>query len=175
MPPTSSIRRLPPELRKAIEEQLANGRSLDEIVEHVRALGADVSRSSIWRYKRGFEAVLARAERSRQIAEVLVRSRSGAAEKEAILGGVEVLQGLIFAAVEGIDEAGEAASPEKIMKLAIALEKAARAAKTGAELERLRADNARGIVEAETVPAPGYQRIEVTFAEPARAPEDGDA
>lgn len=166
MPPISSIRRLPQELRRAIEEQLTDGHSLDEIVAHVRDLGGDASRSAIWRYKKGFEAVLARTERSRQIAEVLVRSRSGVAEKDMIQGGVEILQGLILAAVEGIDETGKKVSPENAMKLAIALEKVARAAKTGAELERLRADNASHILDADV--APERQRIEVTFVGPAK-------
>lgn len=171
MPPISSIRRLSPELRRAIEEQLADGHSLDEITAHVRALGGNASRSAIWRYKKGFEAVLARAERNRQITEVLVRSRAGTEEKEMIQGGVEVLQGLILAAVEGLDEAGKKVSPENAMKLAIALEKTARAAKTGAELEKLRALNAREIVDADATPASERQRIEVTFMEPAKTPD----
>lgn len=172
MPPISSIKRLPPELRRAIEEQLAAGRSLDEITAHVRTLGADVSRSSIWRYKRGFEKILARAERSRQVAEVLVRSRSGAAEKEAILSGVEILQGLLLDVVESLDGEDKKITPEELMRLATALEKTSRAAKTGAELERLRADNARTIVDAEASTGRECRQIEITFAEPAHAPED---
>ena len=56
MPPISSIRRLPQDLRRAIEEQLTDGHSLDEIVAHVRALGGDASRSAIWRHNTGVEA-----------------------------------------------------------------------------------------------------------------------
>lgn len=50
MPPVSTIKRLPPEIRQAINEQLAQGYTLDEVTAYVREMGVNVSRSAIGRY-----------------------------------------------------------------------------------------------------------------------------
>ncbi len=176
---TSSIRRLPPELRQAVEEQLMNGRTLDEIVEHVRALGGTVSRSAVHRYGKGFADILARAERSRMLAQMLVNSGRADTEDKAARAGVEMLHGLILSAIEGIGEKGKDFTPGDAMKLAVALSNTMRAAKAGAELEKQRADNARSVIDAEAQAAPENRRIEVAFVQPRpseetlQAPEHG--
>ena len=158
----SVIRRLPPELRAAIEEKIMGGYTLDEIVEHVRSLGAEVSRSAVHRYKKGFQEILDRAERARMLAQMLVNSNHIRTEDDAVRAGVEMLHGLIFSAIEGLGEDGKFSTSDA-MKLAVALQHTVRAAKLGAELKRQREDDARAIVDTSTLPD---QQIEVTFVQP---------
>ena len=74
MPRTSKVRRLPPELREQLHAMLDAGHTLEEITAHLKALGADVSRSGLGRYK---QQVDARLRESRAMAEA-VMERMGA-------------------------------------------------------------------------------------------------
>lgn len=167
MPPVSTIKRLPPELRAAIEEQLAQGRTLDEVTAAVRHMGAEVSRSAMGRYKQRLDTLLERSRTTREIASVLAHTVGKGGTGELIRGNAELLHGVLLAAVEATS--GNADSKDAMM-LAIALEKLASAAKKGAELERMHADAASAVVEAEAAPASAKQ-IEVVFVDaPSMAP-----
>lgn len=146
------------------------GRTLDEIVEAVRSMGGEISRSAVHRYKRGFREILERAERSRMLAQMLVASGRADSEGSAVRAGVEMLHGLILAAIEDVGESGGKFSPTDAMKLAVALQNTARAAKVGAEVEAQRAKMAREVVDVEAAPA---GRVEVAFVPPEPAPDKG--
>ena len=77
MPRTSKVRRLPPELREQLHAMLDAGHTLEEITAHLKALGADVSRSGLGRYKQQVDKVAARLRESRAMAEA-VMERMGA-------------------------------------------------------------------------------------------------
>ena len=77
MPRTSKVRRLPPELREQLHAMLDAGHTLEEITVHLKALGADVSRSGLGRYKQQVDKVAARLRESRAMAEA-VMERMGA-------------------------------------------------------------------------------------------------
>lgn len=53
------------------------GHTLDEISAHLKALGADVSRTGIWRYKQQVDKVAARLRESRAMADAIME-RMGA-------------------------------------------------------------------------------------------------
>lgn len=169
MAPLSTIKRLPPELRAAIEAQLAQGRTLDDVTAAVRAMGAEVSRSAIGRYKQRMDALLERSRTTREIASVLANTVGKGGTGELIRGNAELLHGVLLAAVEATS--GDADSKDAMM-LAIALEKLASAAKKGAELERLEADAATAVVDAEAGAGPSAA-IEVIFVDPKPLPEPG--
>ena len=73
----SKIRRLPPVLREQLHMMLDAGHTLEEISEHLRNLGANVSRSSLGRYKQQVDKVAQRLRESRNMAEA-VMERMGA-------------------------------------------------------------------------------------------------
>lgn len=161
MPPISTIKRLPHDLRAAIEEQLAHGRTLTEVTAHVRGMGADISRSAIGRHKQQLDKILERSRRSREIAEVLARTVGKNGSADLVRGGVELLHGVLVAATETADggegaagKDGEGGSVKNAMMLAIAFEKLSRAAKTGAELERMQADAASQVVDVQARAVP---------------------
>lgn len=73
----SKIRRLPAALREQLHAMLDAGHTLDEITAHLKALGADVSRSGLGRYKQQVDKVAARLRESRNMAEAIME-RMGA-------------------------------------------------------------------------------------------------
>ncbi len=79
MPRTSKVRRLPPELREQLHAMLDAGHTLEEITAHLKALGADVSRSGLGRYKQQVDKVAARLRESRAMAAQAATGKSGAA------------------------------------------------------------------------------------------------
>lgn len=156
MPRQSSIRRLPPDIRDQIGALLDQGRSLDEIRAHLSALGADVSRSALGRYRQHIDKVSERIRRSREVAEVLVRNLGDAPESKTARLNIELLHGCVHdlamqAPVPGEEPDSQSVSLEPMgaMLLAKAVDHLARAAKSDAELvTRIRAQ-ARKEVEAE--------------------------
>lgn len=166
MPPVSSIKRLPPALRAAIAEQLEAGHTLDEITAQVQALGADVSRSAIGRYKMRLDVMLERSRQTRQIAEVLASTVGKNGTAELVKGNAELLHGLLLAAAESAANGETVIDSKDAMMLAVALEKLASAAKKGAELERMQADAAATVVDTEGIGL--SKQIEVNFIEPEK-------
>ena len=80
MPRTSKVRRLPLELREQLHAMLDAGHTLEEITAHLKALGADVSRSGLGRYKQQVDKVAARLRESRAMAEAVIADGSAFAK-----------------------------------------------------------------------------------------------
>lgn len=76
MPRQSTIRRLTQAQKDAIHRMLDSGATLDEILAELESMGADVSRSSLGRYKQQVDKVAARLRESREMADAIV-SRMG--------------------------------------------------------------------------------------------------
>lgn len=76
---TSSIKRLPPELRDACEAALQRGCSISEVAEMLNGMGADVSRSAVGRYAKGYREVV---EQMRQVATLTPLIRDQTPEQE---------------------------------------------------------------------------------------------
>lgn len=69
----SSIDRLPAEIREAIGRLREHGKTLDEILDHLRAMEVEISRSALGRHVKGMDAMGERLRRSRAMAEGLAR------------------------------------------------------------------------------------------------------
>lgn len=99
MPRKSSVRQLPPAIRAQIDQLLSSGRhSLDDILAHLRKLGADApSRSALGRYAQDFEKVAARLRQSREMTRALVQELG----PDSVEGGqgrllIESMRTLVF-------------------------------------------------------------------------------
>ncbi|MGD9638373.1 MAG: DUF3486 family protein [Alphaproteobacteria bacterium] len=69
----SSITKLPPKIKKELNRILADGSlTLDMIVEHLKKLGAEVSRSAVHRYAQNYEEVRSSLRQSREVVDALV-------------------------------------------------------------------------------------------------------
>lgn len=149
MPRMSTVDRLPESVRAEIGRLRQNGRTIDDILAHLRTLDgiAPPSRSALGRHVKGLAAIGERMRRSRTVAEALVRELGDAPESHAARLNVELMHTVVldlFARVaegeEGVDANGMAAvagDPEGVMMLAKALDHLGRASKSNVEFIRL--------------------------------------
>lgn len=146
MPRKSTIRRLPPDIRDRIGALLDEGRTLDEIREHLAKLGADISRSALGRYKQHIDKVSERIRRSREVAEALVRNLGDEPESKTARLNIELLHGVLTDMLSQIPESSEdgenaegqgtllSLNPMGAMLFAKALDHLAKAKRNDAEL-----------------------------------------
>ena len=116
----SAVSRLPAELRDKIGELRRNGRTLDEILAALHVLEVKISRSALYRHLRKFDAIEARLQSSRAIAEALVATAVGLAvaipavvaynfyqrHTRAVLGNTDALSNVLLAHLSGLDANG---------------------------------------------------------------------
>jgi len=131
----SSIRKLPPELRAEIDRLLADGRyTIREITEHLRSMGAEVSKSAVHRYSQHFEEVAKDIRVAREMAAAIGRELEDVPEGDAGRLLVESLQVLIFRARAQMLESGDI-DPGELQKLAMAARDLSTAFKSHVETE----------------------------------------
>jgi hypothetical protein len=139
----STIDQLSEEIRTEIGRLRMQGRTIDQILAHLRTLDGDTlppSRSALGRHIKGLEAVAERVRRSRAVAEALVGQMGDVPESQAARVNIELMHTVVmdlFTSVaegdEDVPKDGKAAlagSPEGVMFLAKSLDHLARASKT---------------------------------------------
>jgi len=137
----STIDRLPSEIREAIGRLRDHGKTIDEILEHLRAMEVDVSRSALGRHIQGMEVVGERLRRSRAMGEALGRQLGDAPESQMTRLNIELLQTFIFdmmSGAEGDSESGAAMAemlknPKAVALIAEATERLTKASRNNAE------------------------------------------
>ncbi len=139
----SSIDRMPKEVRDEIKRLRLDGRHIDEIIEHLRTMGAPVpSRTALGRHIKGFDKLGDLVRRTRAVSEGLAQDIGNAPESQTLRVNIELLHGALLdvfmRAAEGetIDEAARAAlagDPEGAMMLAKTLDHLSRASKNNVE------------------------------------------
>lgn len=130
----STVKALPPEVRRELDRILTDGHhTLDQIVEHLRRLGAPVSRSALGRYSQEFEAMLADIRLTREMAAAVGRELSDLADGDATEMLVESLQALLLKARKQLID-GEEIRAKDVADLARAVKDLATALRTKADL-----------------------------------------
>lgn len=108
----NAIERLEPEIRDVIGRLVDRGRTLDEIIEALRPLEADVSRSGLHRYLKSQAKLGERLRHSRAVAEVLVRRDGEETQSRLAAANIELVHSFIFGLLEKAEEAEEQAAAE---------------------------------------------------------------
>jgi hypothetical protein len=148
MPRPSSIKRLPREVQDRIAQLRQDGRTIDEIMQKLAELGADVSRSALGRYLQKAEQVSVHLERSRQIAELLVRRLGSEPSNKVAQMNLEMMHSVISRIImqSTNEEDQDGMDAKEAMLISVALEKIAKAARFDQDRELL----LRKQIEAET-------------------------
>lgn len=142
----SSITRLDAPVREAIARLREQGRTIDEIVTHLRGLDVEVSRSAMGRHVRAMDAMGEKLRRSRSVAEAMVRALGDAPESRTARLNIELMHSALLdlhlRAQEGeeIDPDGRAAlagNPEGAMQLARAIDHLTSAARRDADFVKV--------------------------------------
>lgn len=133
----SSIRRLPSEVRELIADLRERGRTIDEVLDKLRELEVEVSRSALGRHVKQLDAIGAEIRRSRAVAEALVKRYGEAPESRTARLNIELMHAFINKLM--ISDDGEIVSldAKEAMFVATALQKLAQASKQDVDREAL--------------------------------------
>lgn len=129
----SSIDRLPAEIREEIGRLRDAGRTIDEILAHLRTLEVGVSRSALARHTQELDAIAETIRRSRGIAEGVTRAL-GEDEGRVARFNVEMCHAIVMKAMVGEDGQPAEFDPKELMFISTTLQKLTQAAKTDADL-----------------------------------------
>lgn len=125
----SSISRLPPDVREAVDRAIREGRaSAAEIVELVNSMGAQVSESAVTRYARSAREQMATYRQAQEIAGVWAKRIEEQPQGDVAQLNLQLLSTLAFKVLSDINEqTEESVTPMEMMLLAKALDHAAKA------------------------------------------------
>jgi uncharacterized protein YukE len=142
MPRPSKIDQLPPEIREAIGRLRDHGKTIDQILDHLRALEVEVSRSALGRHIQDMDRVGERLRRSRAVSEALVRQLGDAPESKTARLNIEMMHSFVFDFLASAEEAegdqGAAAKalmrdPKAVAQFAEAVQRLTQASRTNAD------------------------------------------
>jgi hypothetical protein len=107
----SSLTQLAPEIRTELDRLLKEDKlTISQVVDHLRALGAPVSRAAVGRYHKNFEEVAKRMRQAREVAGVWAEKIGKEPESEVGRGLIEMMRTLCFDA--SADQLGSAETPD---------------------------------------------------------------
>ena len=135
----ASLDRLPEETRAEVGRLRLQGRTIDEILSHLKQLDVEVSRSALGRHLKGLATLRERMNHSREMATALVSQFGDQPDNKLQRLNLELMHGVIMQTItaSGEDEDGEPKPvtfcPEDARFLADALAKLATAEKTNAD------------------------------------------
>ena len=118
----SSIARLPPELREAVDAAIADGATIDEIADLIRGEGGACSRSAVGRYTKNVRDLILRQQETDRANEMWVRALGERAEGRAGLILIETLRTMTLSTMaelshaRGARDAGRALPPLAVLK-----------------------------------------------------------
>lgn len=92
----STVDRLPPEVRDQIAQLRRNGRTLDEILDHLRQLDVDVSRSALGRHVKSLAEIGESLRRSETMAKFIVEKFGDDADERVGRANMRILQGSLL-------------------------------------------------------------------------------
>ena len=144
----SSIDRLPDEVRASIGQLRRQGRTIDEILDHLKQLDVEVSRSALGRHVKSLAEIGEQIRRSEAMARFVVEKFGEESDDRLARANMRILQGslLELLTAERTDDDGQPVtlSPGEAKELAITLQRLVSAQRMDAERElRLKAEFAK--------------------------------
>ena len=139
----SSIERLPPTLREAVDAAIADGATIDEITARIRADGGACSRSAVGRYVKNMRDLIRQQQEADRANEAWVRALGARTEGQAGLILIETLRTLTLSALADLSGREEPVSTEELARLALVLRRIEGTDKLRLERERAAAKAAR--------------------------------
>ena len=119
----SSIERLPPELREAVDAAIADGATIDEIAALIRGEGGACSRSAVGRYTKNVRDLILRQQEADRGIEMWVRALGERAEGRAGLILIETLRTMTLSTMAELSMREEPATPEELSRLSLVLKR----------------------------------------------------
>ncbi len=157
----SSVERLPPALRDAVDAAIEGGATIEEIVACIHERGGNCSRSAVGRYAKRMRELIREQREVDRCADLWIRVLGERAQGRTGLIAIEAVRTLALKSVGDLRERETPVATEEVARLALALRRIESADKLRAERERAlgqaaarggRAARQRGL-SAETVAA----------------------
>ena len=139
----SSVARLPPTLREAVDAAIADGATIDEITALIRGEGGACSRSAVGRYTKNMRDLIRQQQETDRANEAWVRALGARPEGRAGLILIETLRTLVLSALADLSRREEPVSTEELARLALVLRRIEGTDKLRLERERAAAKAAR--------------------------------
>ena len=139
----SSIARLPPTLREAVDAAIVDGATIDEITALIRGEGGACSRSAVGRYTKNMRDLIRQQQETDRANEMWVRALGARTEGRAGLILIETLRTLTLSALADLSRREEPVSTEELGRLALVLRRIEGTDKLRLERERAAAKAAR--------------------------------
>ena len=144
----SSIARLPPTLREAVDAAIADGATIDEITASIQAEGGACSRSAVGRYVKNMRDLIRQQQEADRANEAWVRALGARAQGRAGLILIETLRTLTLSTLADLSRREEPVSPEELARLALVLRRIE-------GTDKLRLERERAAAKAAARAAPG--------------------
>ena len=119
----SSIDRLPPELREAVDAAIAEGATIDEIAARIRAEGETCSRSAVGRYAKNMRDLIRKQEETDRTIKAWVDALGECPEGRTALFLIETLRTMVLTTMADLSKREEPASTEELARLALTLKR----------------------------------------------------
>ena len=119
----SSIARLPPELREAVDAAIADGATIDEIAALIRGEGGACSRSAVGRYTKNVRDLIRQQQETDRANEMWVRALGERPEGRAGLILIETLRTMTLSTMAELSGREEPVTPEELARLALVLKR----------------------------------------------------
>ena len=113
----SSIKRLPAKLREAVDAAIADGATIDEITERIRAEGGDCSRSAVGRYAKNMRDLIRKQQETDRTIKAWVDALGERQEGQAALVLIETLRAMTLDTVAKLRARDEPASLQELDRL----------------------------------------------------------
>ena len=155
----SSIARLPPNLREAVDAAIADGATIDEITARIRAEGGACSRSAVGRYTKNVRGLIRQQQEADRAIEAWVRALGARAQGRAGLVLIETLRTLALSAMADLSRREEPVSTEELARLSLVLRRIEGTDKLRLERERAAAKAARAAPGAGQAPRPPERAV----------------
>ena len=148
----SSIARLPPELREAVDAAIADGGAIDEIADLIRGEGGACSRSAVGRYTKNVRDLIRQQQEADRANEMWVRALGERAEGRAGLILIETLRTMTLGTMAEFAKSGEPVPTQELARLSLILKRIEGTDKLRLQRERAAAKEAKAAAGAGQAP-----------------------
>ena len=148
----SSIKRLPPELREAVDAAIADGATIDEITALIRGEGGACSRSAVGRYTKNVRDLIRQQQETDHGIEMWVRALGERPEGRAGLILIETLRTMTLSTMAEFATSGETVPTQELARLSLILKRIEGTDKLRLERERAAAKEAKAAAGAGQAP-----------------------
>ena len=119
----STVAKLPPDVREAVDKAIADGATIDEITARIRAEGENCSRSAVGRYTKDTRELIQKRQEADRVVKAWMQEFGDRPQGELALVLIENLRAMAIDTMRHLAKREEPASSEDIARLSLALKR----------------------------------------------------